>query len=159
MSGLAALSALDLHRRTVSDFAVRTKSGAALSLAALALAAALLVSEARVFLSREIEEKFEVDASARGGDGSGAGGALRVNFDVVFPSLPCVRGARARAVVRRPARAVARRHLDEIFRGAPLQCPLHPPPAPRPLPSAGDRVHRRRRRVGPPPARNIARRV
>jgi hypothetical protein len=98
---LRTLEAMDLHPKTVSDFAVRTKTGAAVSLAALALAALLLISEVAFFASSEVVEHMEVDAGGRGE-------VMRVNFDVVFPSLPC-------AIVSVDAVDASGRHQLEIL--------------------------------------------
>jgi endoplasmic reticulum-Golgi intermediate compartment protein 3 len=76
------LQSLDLHPKTVKDFAVRTKTGAWVSIASLVLAFLLLVGELRWFLTKEIVEHMEVDVSSRGEK-------MRVNFDIAFPSLPC----------------------------------------------------------------------
>jgi len=79
---LKALESIDLHPKTVKDFAVRTKTGAAVSLASLFIAFLLFVSELRWYLTREVVEHMEVDDSVRGTK-------MRINFDVVFPSMPC----------------------------------------------------------------------
>lgn len=86
MSGVAglfaALERLDLHPKTVKDFAVRTKTGAAVSIASILIALLLFVSELRWYTTVEVEEHMEVDDMTRGAK-------MRINFDLVFPSLPC----------------------------------------------------------------------
>lgn len=85
MSSLAsAFASLDLHPKVVSDFAVRTRGGGAVSLAATALALLLFASELRLFLTPERVEHLEVDA-----DPAGSHAKMRVNFDVTFPAMPC----------------------------------------------------------------------
>jgi endoplasmic reticulum-Golgi intermediate compartment protein 3 len=75
------LAAWDLHPKVVRDFAVRTKSGAAVSLAAVALACALLVSEFIDYRTVEVVEHLEVDPIR--------GSQMRIDFEVAFPSMPC----------------------------------------------------------------------
>ena len=87
---LSAFRGLDLHGKVASEYVVRTKQGALVSLGALALAVALFIAELRFFLQTEVEETLEVDA-ARGqvreeGEGgrerrccaAGRGGAARL---------------------------------------------------------------------------------
>ena len=62
---LSAFRGLDLHGKVASEYVVRTKQGALVSLGALALAVALFIAELRFFLQTEVEETLEVDA-ARG---------------------------------------------------------------------------------------------
>ena len=82
----------DLHPKLEKEFAVRTRSGGLVSLAALAVAALLFVSELRLYLTTEKVEHMEVDDAAAGGFRGGAAVSdktLRINFDVTFPALPC----------------------------------------------------------------------
>ena len=82
----------DLHPKLEKEFAVRTRSGGIVSLAALAVAALLFVSELRTFLTIDKVEHMEVDDAAAGGFRGGArvsDKSLRINFDVTFPALPC----------------------------------------------------------------------
>ncbi len=94
------LEAFDLHPKLVSDFAVRTKTGAAVSLVAVLLSALLFYGELRAFLAKERVEFMEVDPIR--------GERLRVNFDVTFPSMPC-------AVVSLDAMDVSGNHQLEIM--------------------------------------------
>jgi hypothetical protein len=72
---------LDLHTKVSSDFVVRTKSGACVSLATVAISIILFALEVRYWWSVEIQEHMEVDPLRSL--------QMRVNFDVSFPSLPC----------------------------------------------------------------------
>lgn len=78
---LARLESFDLHPKLVKDFAVRTKTGAAVSICAVLLSAFLFYGELRAYLAVERVEFMEVDPIR--------GQRLRVNFDVTFPSMPC----------------------------------------------------------------------
>lgn len=79
---LAQLRTLDLHPKLVKDFAVRTKSGAAVSIAAVIIATLLFFSELSEYRSVDRIEHMEVDPVSRGS-------RMRINFEVVFPDMPC----------------------------------------------------------------------
>lgn len=86
------LRSLDFHPKLVSDFAVRTKTGAIVSVVAVLVAFLLFVSELRFFLTTEQVEHMEVDDASAGGMKLGSavtGKILRVNFDISWPDLPC----------------------------------------------------------------------
>ena len=79
-------------RKLVSDFAVRTRTGAFISIAAIVVALILFVSELRLYLTLESVEHMEVDDAAAGGFRGGAAvlnKMLRINFDVTFPGIAC----------------------------------------------------------------------
>lgn len=78
---LTKLQSLDLNPKLAKDAAVRTKSGAALSLISLLLSGVLLISELSYYWSTEKVEYMEVDPIR--------GATMRINFDVTFPSMPC----------------------------------------------------------------------
>jgi endoplasmic reticulum-Golgi intermediate compartment protein 3 len=80
-SSLSWFRGLDLHTKVSSDFVVRTKSGACVSLATVAISIVLFALEIRYYWSTEILEHMEVDPLRSL--------QMRVNFDVTFPSLPC----------------------------------------------------------------------
>jgi hypothetical protein len=75
------LRRLDTKPKTDEDFRVRTTSGAALSVVAIALMTVLFVTEFIVYMSVETVEHLEVDT--RRSDN------IRLNFDVTFLDLPC----------------------------------------------------------------------
>lgn len=76
-----SLQSMDLHPKLVKDFAVRTKSGATVSIVASLLAVVLLCSEWSWYRTVEKIEHMEVDPIRNG--------KFRVNFDVTFPRMPC----------------------------------------------------------------------
>lgn len=92
MSSSWSIADLDVHPKLISDFAVRTRTGAFVSIAAIAIAALLFLSELRFYLTTEKVEHMEVDDASAGGMRLGAavgGKQLRINFDITFPDLPC----------------------------------------------------------------------
>ena len=82
MDFVKRLESLDFHPKLVKDFAVRTKTGAGVSLVALTVAALLFWSELNAYWTAEKVEHMEVDP-VRGA------ARMRVNFDVTFPDMPC----------------------------------------------------------------------
>ena len=80
-SVLASFRGLDLHSKVSSDFAVRTKAGACVSLLTLLVSLVLFIAELRFYLGVEVVEHMEVDSLR--------GQRMRVNFDVTFPRLSC----------------------------------------------------------------------
>lgn len=94
------LQSLDLHPKLERTFAVRTKSGAALSIGAILIATVLFLSELSWYFQVDKVETMEVDPVR--------GARMRINFDVTFPDMPCAvvgtcgtgRGARRQACIQ-----------------------------------------------------------
>ena len=129
---LSAFRGLDLHGKVASEYVVRTKQGALVSLGALALAVALFIAELRFFLQTEVEETLEVDA-ARGqvreeGEGgrerrrfaAGRGGAARLRARR-WASRGCSARCRAAAPLSRAILTLARSPL-RVYPPVPSAC-------------------------------------
>ena len=106
----SVLARSSAYPRTETHLAQQRLSGAGLSIGAVLLAALLLVSEIRDFLSTENATKVRLAARARAASADSRWGVaqlgvdtqrgkteLQVLFDITFPALPCCGKLRARA--------------------------------------------------------------
>jgi hypothetical protein len=90
MSIVSTLKNFDFYPK--SESALRTQTGAIVSIVAVLLAVLLFCAELRMFLTTEAVELMEVDDAPAGGSRNGAAVTsknMRINFDVTFPNLPC----------------------------------------------------------------------
>jgi len=81
MSVTSRLRSFDAYPKTLDDFSQKTYAGAAVSLAAGALALLLFASELGYFLTTQVDPELFVDTSRNE--------KMRINIDVVFPKMPC----------------------------------------------------------------------
>jgi len=81
MEILRKVKDLDAYPKTLEDFRVRTLSGAAVSVISGLIILFLLLSEFSLFLKLEVQPHLLVDTTR--------GEKLRININIVFPSLPC----------------------------------------------------------------------
>jgi len=82
MSGILDLvRGLDVHYKTVDDARDQTISGATVSIISGICILLLVFSEVSLFLTVTQDHSLQVDVSR--------GGKLRINFDILFHSLPC----------------------------------------------------------------------
>ncbi|XP_047495356.1 endoplasmic reticulum-Golgi intermediate compartment protein 3-like [Penaeus indicus] len=71
----------DAYPKTLEDFQIKTVSGAAVTVVAGLFMSLLFLSELYDYLTPKIAEDLFVDTTR--------GSKLRINFDVIFPSIPC----------------------------------------------------------------------
>jgi len=81
MEFLKNISILDAFPKTLEDFRVRTYSGAIVSIVSGLFILFLLISEFSLYLSSDVHPQLFVDTTR--------GEKLQINFDIVFPKLPC----------------------------------------------------------------------
>ncbi|GKA20109.1 endoplasmic reticulum-Golgi intermediate compartment protein 3-like protein [Tanacetum coccineum] len=72
---------LDVYPKISEDFYSRTLSGGLITLISSVFMLLLFFSELRLYLHSVTETKLIVDTSR--------GERLQINFDIVFPALPC----------------------------------------------------------------------
>jgi|EP00505_MAST-04D_sp_SCG-Rhode-Island_P002182 endoplasmic reticulum-Golgi intermediate compartment protein 3 len=76
-----SLKGLDQHAKTLDEFRVRTKSGAAFSIVAVLSMFLLFCSEFYSYVRTTPVDHLVVDSSK--------GGVMKISFDITFPSMPC----------------------------------------------------------------------
>jgi hypothetical protein len=81
MELLAKLKNYDAYPKTLEDFRIRTFSGAAVSILSGLIMVLLFLAELQLYLRVEVQPQLLVDPNR--------GEKLRINFDIVFPALPC----------------------------------------------------------------------
>jgi len=81
MEWLSKLKHWDAYPKTLEDFRVRTFSGAAVSIISGIIILLLFLSELSYYMRTEVHPQLFVDTSR--------GEKLRINFDIIFPRLPC----------------------------------------------------------------------
>jgi endoplasmic reticulum-Golgi intermediate compartment protein 3 len=95
-----SLKKLDQHARTLDEFRVRTKSGAAYSIVALFAMFVLFCTEFYSYVRTTPADHLVVDSSK--------GGVMKISFDITFPSMPC-------SVVAMEAEEVSGQKLEGVM--------------------------------------------